>query len=151
MKWPRISRARVQWLRRFMRWFVPGLGVKRWVLLALAGMTVLGMGLALFLHETYVIEYPNDALLSILSILALRFLPGWLRYDQAWLHPDAEQGPETLDKCPSTCHWPRDIQSAERCRAHRHRACPSVDKSTIPQDRLKFGINLSGEHQIINV
>ena len=79
MKWPRISRTRAQWLRRFMRWFVPGLGVKRWVLLALAGMTVLGMGLALFLHETYVIEYPNDALLSILSILALRFLPGWLR------------------------------------------------------------------------
>ncbi len=79
MKWPRINRTRSQGLRRFIRWFVPGLGVKRWVLLALAGMTVLGMGLALFLHETYVIEYPNDTLLAVLNILALRFLPDWLR------------------------------------------------------------------------
>jgi len=80
MKWPRIDRARFQRLRRFMGWFVPGLGVKRWVLLALGGMIVLGMGLALFLHETYVMEYPNDTLLTLLSILALRFLPGWLRF-----------------------------------------------------------------------
>ena len=72
--------ARSQWLRRFMRWFVPGLGVKRWVLLALGGMTVLGMGFALFLHETYVMGYPNDTMLDILSILALRFLPDWLRF-----------------------------------------------------------------------
>ena len=79
MKWPRISRTRSQWLRRFLRWFVPGLWVKRWVLLTLAGMIVLGMGLALFLHETYVIEYPNDTLLTVLNVLALRFLPGWLR------------------------------------------------------------------------
>jgi len=71
--------VRFQSIRRFLRWFVPGLGVKRWVLLAMAGMTVLGMGFALFLHETYVIEYPNDALLFFLSILALRFLPRWLR------------------------------------------------------------------------
>lgn len=70
---------RYQWLRRFMRWFVPGLGVKRWVLVALAGMTVLGMGLALFLHELYVAEQHDDTLFAILYVLALRFLPGWLR------------------------------------------------------------------------
>ena len=74
-----MSRARLQGMRRFMRWFVPGLGVKRWVLLTMAGMSVLGMGLALFLHETYVSEYPNDALFTFLSVLALRFLPSWLR------------------------------------------------------------------------
>jgi len=71
--------ARFQRMRRFLRWFVPGLGVKRWVLLALGGMTVLGMGLALFLHELYVIEYTDDTYAAILSLLALRFLPGWVR------------------------------------------------------------------------
>jgi uncharacterized cofD-like protein len=79
MKWRQIAKTRIQWMRRFMRWFVPGLGVKRWVLLSLAGMTVLGMGLALFLHEVYVVEYPNEPLFDFLSILALRFLPGWAR------------------------------------------------------------------------
>ena len=49
-----------QWIRRFLRWFVPGIGVKRWVLLAFGGMTVLGMGLALLLYELYVVEYTND-------------------------------------------------------------------------------------------
>ncbi len=68
-----------QWIRRFLRWFVPGIGVKRWVLLAFGGMTVLGMGLALLLYELYVVEYTNDNFAAALSALALRFLPGWAR------------------------------------------------------------------------
>jgi len=79
MKRFRINAARLQQTRRFMRWFVPGLGVKRWVLLSLGGMTVLGMGLALFLHELYAIDYVDDNFAAILSVLALRFLPGWAR------------------------------------------------------------------------
>jgi uncharacterized cofD-like protein len=38
------------------------------------------MGFALFLHETYVMEYPNDTMLEILSVFALRFLPDWVRF-----------------------------------------------------------------------
>lgn len=71
--------ARFQWMRRFLRWFVPGLGVKRWVLLALGGMSVLGMGLALLLHELYAFEYTDNSFEAILSVIALRFLPGWAR------------------------------------------------------------------------
>ena len=68
-----------QWLRRILRWFVPGIGVKRWVMLAFAGITVLGMGLALLLYELYVVEYTNDNIAATLSAIALRFLPGWAR------------------------------------------------------------------------
>ncbi len=71
--------ARFQRMRRFLRWFMPGLKVKRWVLLALGGMTVLGMGLALLLYELNYIEYTGDTYAAILSIVALRFLPGWMR------------------------------------------------------------------------
>jgi uncharacterized cofD-like protein len=80
MQWWRIGMERSQWLRRFLRWFVPGIGVKRWVILALGGMTVLGMGLALFLHELYYLEYPNAPLFDFLFIVSLRFLPGWARF-----------------------------------------------------------------------
>ena len=73
------SMTRFQWMRRFLRWFVPGLGVKRWVLLALGGMSVLGMGLALLLHELYAFEYTDTNFEAILSVVALRFLPGWAR------------------------------------------------------------------------
>lgn len=71
--------ARFQRMRRFLRWFMPGLKVKRWVLLALGGMTVLGMGLALLLYELNYIEYTGDTYAAILSIVALRFLPDWMR------------------------------------------------------------------------
>ena len=36
-----------------LRWFVPGLGVKRWFLLILAGVTMLGLGLAIALLNVY--------------------------------------------------------------------------------------------------
>lgn len=66
-------------LRRFLRWFTPGLGVKRWFLLALMGMTLLGVGLALFLLDLYRMESTNPTLLAFLSYASLRFLPRWLR------------------------------------------------------------------------
>ena len=71
--------ARFQGLRRFFRWFAPGLGVKRWFLLALAGMTLLGVGLAIFLLDLYRTDSTNQVFLTVLSYVSLRFLPRWAR------------------------------------------------------------------------
>lgn len=73
------SDARFQRLRRFLRWFTPGLGVKRWLLVALAGMSLLGVAIALFLIDLYRTEYTNQAFLAFLSYASLRFLPRWAR------------------------------------------------------------------------
>ncbi len=62
-------------LRELARWFKPGLGVKRWFLLVLLGITMLGVGLALFLIEIYRTESTNKILLAILTYASLRFLP----------------------------------------------------------------------------
>jgi len=79
MNSPQSNVARLQRLRRFLRWFAPGLGVKRWFLVALAGMTLLGVGLALVLLDLYRTESTNQVLLTFLSFASLRFLPRWVR------------------------------------------------------------------------
>ena len=66
-------------LRELGRWFVPGLGVKRWYLLILAGVTMLGVGLAIFLLELYRTDTTNPILLGILAYASLRFLPRIVR------------------------------------------------------------------------
>ena len=71
--------ARFQGLRRFLRWFAPGLGVKRWFVVALAGMTLLGVGLAILLLDLYRTESTSQVLLTFLSYASLRFLPRWMR------------------------------------------------------------------------
>ena len=68
-----------QGLREMGLWFAPGLGVKRWFLFVLAGITLLGVGLALVLLELYRTESTNPVLLEILSFASLRFLPRLLR------------------------------------------------------------------------
>jgi uncharacterized cofD-like protein len=73
------SVARFQGLRRFLRWFTPGLGVKRWFFVALLGITLLGVGLAMFLLDLYRTESVSQAILTFLSYASLRFLPRWLR------------------------------------------------------------------------
>ena len=65
--------------RRFLRWFTPGLGVKRWLLVALAGMTLLGVGVAIFLLDLYRTNSTSQAILTFLSYASLRFLPRWAR------------------------------------------------------------------------
>ena len=59
------------------RWqaLLPGLHIKRWVLLLISGVTVAGLGLAFFIQELYV----SKALPPIVYIMALTFLPDWLR------------------------------------------------------------------------
>ncbi len=58
---------------RFLRWFVPGIGVKRWFLVILAGITLLGTGLAFYLLDVYRTA-PDTWWLPILSLVSLRFL-----------------------------------------------------------------------------
>jgi uncharacterized cofD-like protein len=60
-------------LSRFFRWFAPGIGVKRWFLVLLAGITLIGTGLALFLLDVYRTA-PNTWWLPIVSFMSLRFL-----------------------------------------------------------------------------
>jgi uncharacterized cofD-like protein len=59
--------------------FLPGLGIKRWMLLTLAGITFLGVGLAILLLDFYRTEFTNQTFLNILSYVSLRFLPRILR------------------------------------------------------------------------
>jgi uncharacterized cofD-like protein len=65
-------------IRREMRWLTPGLGVKRWVLLTLAGITLLAIGFALFILNFYRTA-PDSWWLPAISALSLRFLPRILR------------------------------------------------------------------------
>jgi uncharacterized cofD-like protein len=61
-----------------LRWLVPGLGVKRWIVLILLGTTLLGVGLAVLLLEVYRTA-PDTWWLPILSIASLRILSRPLR------------------------------------------------------------------------
>ena len=59
--------------------FLPGLGIKRWMVVTLAGITFLGVGLAILLLVFYRTEFTNQTFLDILSYVSLRFLPRILR------------------------------------------------------------------------
>jgi uncharacterized cofD-like protein len=61
-----------------LRWLVPGLGVKRWIVLILLGTTLLGVGLAVLILEVYRTA-PQTWWLPILSIASLRVLSRPLR------------------------------------------------------------------------
>src|SRR5450759_2995872 len=63
---------------RFFRWFVPGIGVKRWFIVLLAGITLIGTGLAIYLLDIYRTA-PKTWWLPILSFISLRFLTRPLR------------------------------------------------------------------------
>ena len=65
--------------QRVFRWLRPGLGVKRWLVLILAGVTLLGVGLAIFLLDLYRTSSTNTIWLTILSYVSLRFLARSLR------------------------------------------------------------------------
>ena len=63
---------------RFFQWFAPGIGVKRWFLILLAGVTLIGTGLAIYLLDVYR-NAPETWWLPVISILSLRFLSRTLR------------------------------------------------------------------------
>lgn len=61
------------WIKSNFRWFIPGLGVKRWVILTLIGTTLSGVGLAILVLDIYRTS-PDTWWLPILSAASLRFL-----------------------------------------------------------------------------
>lgn len=65
-------------LARIFRWFVPGLGVKRWLVLVLLGTSLLGAGFAVLVLDVYRAS-PDTWWLPILSWVSLRFLARPLR------------------------------------------------------------------------
>lgn len=68
-----------QGIREIGLWFAPGLGIKRWLLVVLGGITLLGVGLALLLIELYGTDSTNPVLLEVISFASLQFLPLVLR------------------------------------------------------------------------
>ena len=67
-----------QGFREISRWFTPGLGVKRWFFVVLAGITLLGVGLAILLLDLYRTD-SDPIILGFLSFASLRFLPRLLK------------------------------------------------------------------------
>ena len=65
-------------IQQSLRWLTPGLGVKRWLLLILFGITLLGVGLAIIILDVYRTA-PQTWWLPIISTASLRFLPRLLR------------------------------------------------------------------------
>lgn len=65
-------------IKSLFRWMAPGLGVKRWFIALLAGITLIGVGLAIYLLDIYR-TVPDTWWLPVISFLALRFLTRPLR------------------------------------------------------------------------
>lgn len=64
-----------QTLRDVPRWFRPGLGIKRWFLFVMIGITLLGLGFAVILIDLYRTNSSDPILLTLLSYASLRFIP----------------------------------------------------------------------------
>lgn len=79
MNRPSSTEKLSQNLRELARWARPGLGVKRWLVVVLAGITLLGVGMAILLLELYRTDSTSPVLLDVLSIASLRVLPRMLR------------------------------------------------------------------------
>jgi uncharacterized cofD-like protein len=65
--------------RSLYRWLVPGLGIKRWMVLILAGITLLGVGSGLLLLDAYRSNTSNPFFLTLLAYASLRFWPRIVR------------------------------------------------------------------------
>jgi uncharacterized cofD-like protein len=65
-------------IKQELRWFTPGIGVKRWVLLILLGTALLGLGFAVLVINFYRTA-PDSWWLPALSFLSLRFMARPLR------------------------------------------------------------------------
>ena len=76
-----VDRSSRRWLRsaaNYLRWLIPGLGVKRWLLVILAGTTLIGVGLAIIILDVYRTA-PESWWLPYLSTASLRFIARPLR------------------------------------------------------------------------
>jgi uncharacterized cofD-like protein len=66
-------------LSGYLRWLVPGLGIKRWVGMILLGATLIGLGLAVLVLDVYR-NTPDTWWLPLLSAASLRTLERPLRF-----------------------------------------------------------------------
>jgi uncharacterized cofD-like protein len=64
-------------LRRsnFLKWLYPGMHVKRWLLLVMVGVAVMGLGFAYFLREAY----SSYTFPTTVYYVTLQFIPRWIR------------------------------------------------------------------------
>jgi len=62
-------------LRDLPRWLRPGLGIKRWFGFVMAGITLLGLGVAVIIIDFYRTDSTNEILLAFLTYASLRFIP----------------------------------------------------------------------------
>ena len=76
-KSPWYQRA-YRWMMSSMRWLIPGIGVKRWLLVILAGTTLIGIGLGVLILDVYRTA-PHTWWLPVISWASLRFLARPLR------------------------------------------------------------------------
>jgi uncharacterized cofD-like protein len=60
------------------RWLLPGIGVKRWLLLTFVGLLILTIGLVHVIRQTRDAE-PGGLAGAVLDAVTLQFLPFWLR------------------------------------------------------------------------
>jgi len=65
-------------ITHLLRWFSPGIGVKRWILLLMAGITFSAVGVGMFLLNVYRTA-PETWWVPILRIVSLQSLPRLLR------------------------------------------------------------------------
>ncbi|HLB29506.1 MAG TPA: hypothetical protein VJM69_05175, partial [Dehalococcoidia bacterium] len=63
------------WDPSFLKWFYPGMRIKRWLILLLLGVTILGLGFGYFLREVYLsYTFPSSV-----YYITLQFLPRFVR------------------------------------------------------------------------
>ena len=68
-------RSLIPFDQSFIKWFYFGMHIKRWLLLLLLGVVIMGLGFGYFLREVYVsYHFPGAA-----YYLTLQFLPRWAR------------------------------------------------------------------------
>lgn len=77
-KLPVAFRQTVKEIPQFYRWLLPGIGVKRWLVLTLMGTTLIGVGLGIVILHIYRTA-PETWWLPLLSAASLRFLSRPLR------------------------------------------------------------------------
>jgi len=70
----------LQQIRDALRWLTPGLGVKRWFGLILLGLTLLALGLAVFLLDIYRNTPQESPLTPVLAAASLRFFDRAARF-----------------------------------------------------------------------
>jgi uncharacterized cofD-like protein len=70
-------RERGQLIRQWLR---PGIGVKRWLLVAFVGLLLIALAVAVLLRLALVETLPGDTLRSVIEAVTLQFLPAGLRW-----------------------------------------------------------------------